>query len=186
MHIVILYATTEGQTRKIARFIQSDLARRGHTTELLPLAGADDITLTDYDGALLLASVHAGQYQTALATFATRMVNVLREVPHVFLSVSLSAAGNDPDDMKGLAHGLDVLRDATGWTPAEVWHVAGAFRFSEYNWFKTWAMRWIAAQKDPKAVVGEDVEYTDWDQLTQDLDAWTASLMGQQRAAKTD
>ena len=178
MKIIILYATTEGQTLKIARFAQDRLAERGAAVELMACGDSAGTDLARFDGAIVAASIHAGQYQTDCAEAAHRHRAALANMPNVFLSVSLSAAGDDPDDWAGLKHAVAILQEATDWTPREIWHVAGAFRFSHYNWFKTWAMRWIAAQKgvDPKS--GEDVEFTDWDDLRARLDQWHDGLTG--------
>ena len=80
------------------------------------------------------------------------------------------------EDLKGLAECVDRFRTQTGWTPRRVEHVAGAFRFTEYNWFKTWAMRYIQSRKDPPARSGEDVEYTDWAALDTLIDSWLSGL----------
>jgi menaquinone-dependent protoporphyrinogen oxidase len=50
---------------------------------------------------------------------------------------------------------------------------AGRLRFTQYDFLKSWAMRWIAAKKDPQAGKGGDTEYTDWDALCRILDNWT-------------
>jgi menaquinone-dependent protoporphyrinogen oxidase len=97
-------------------------------------------------------------------------------VPTLFLSVSLSAAGKDAGDWEGLGVCVERFVRETGWTPARVEHVAGAFRFSEYDFFKSWAMRWIAAERDDEVKAGEDKEYTDWEALGALLKDWTAGL----------
>jgi hypothetical protein len=44
-----------------------------------------------------------------------------------------------------------------------VHHIAGAFRFAEYDFFKRWAMRLIAWEKGiERESVGSDLELTDW------------------------
>lgn len=178
MQITIIYATTEGQTRKIARHIQQRITRAGHAVELLPADAAPE-TAPALDGsgaAILLGSVHAGRYQPALIALATREAAALDAIANLFVSVSLAAAGDDPEDWEGLADCVARFKAETGWTPARVEHVAGAFRFTEYNWFTTWAMRYIQGQKDPTARSGKDVEYTDWAALDTMVDDWLSGL----------
>jgi menaquinone-dependent protoporphyrinogen IX oxidase len=57
----------------------------------------------------------------------------LAAVPNAFVSVSLSAASRDRGDLDGLARCVADIERRTGWTPDEVQHVAGAFRFSRYG-----------------------------------------------------
>jgi menaquinone-dependent protoporphyrinogen oxidase len=176
MTILIAYATTEGQTRKIARRAAAHLTLRGQSVELLPVADAADINPADYHGALLLASVHGGRYQPEFAAFVTAQKTALAAIPVAFLSVSLSAASHESEDAEGIAEVVRSFLAATGWTPDHVEHVAGAFRFGQYDFLKSWAMRWIAAKRDPEADPDGDREYTDWDGLYRFLDGWVAGF----------
>lgn len=172
MRILIVYASTEGQTRKIARFCWARLGELGHHVELLPAGEAEGLDLGRYDAAILAGSVHLGKYQEALVGFARGAAAGLAALPTLFLSVSLAAAGKDRDDWAGLDACVERFRDLTGWEPKRVEHVAGAFRFTEYDFFRSWAMRWIAAEKGQKVNPHEDREYTDWPALLKVLDDW--------------
>lgn len=178
MKILIVYATTDGQTRKIARFCADRLADAGQAVELLPAADADPVDLTRFDGAVLAGSLHAGGFQKPLRQFVADRAAALGRLPTLFLPVSLSAAGSDRDDWQGLDSCVAGFLRETGWTPGRTLHVAGAFRFTEYDFFRSWAMRRIAAEKgetvDPRA----DREYTDWAALGAALDGWLAGLGG--------
>lgn len=175
MKILIAYGTTEGQTRKIARFCADRLIEAGHSVELMRAADAEGLDVGRFDGAILAGSVHIGQYQDDLIRFARGAAETLRLRPTLFLSVSLAAAGDEPDDWKGLQDCVARFCEATGWTPGRVEHIAGAFRFSQYDFFRTWAMRWIAARKGQRVVPGEDREYTDWEALRRLMKAWAES-----------
>lgn len=172
MKILIAYASTEGQTRKIVQFCADYLSEEGHSVELLQAADALETDLTRFDAVLLAASVHAGKYQKPLVKLATQQAETLGRMNSAFMSVSLAAAGTDADDWKGLNDTVDRFAARTGWTPNEVMHVAGAFRFSEYDFFKSWAMRWIASQRDQEVDPHKDKEYTDWEALRTSLDDW--------------
>lgn len=176
MYLLIAYATTDGQTRKIARFAADRLAGAGHSVELLNLADADEVDLSRFDAAILAGSLHAGGYQKALVHYVSGAKVSLAQMPTLFLAVSLSAAGNDPEDWAGLRKCLADFETDTGWTPGRVEHVAGAFKFSEYDFFRAWAMRRIADQKGEKVEAGKDKEYTDWAALGTMLDGWVKDL----------
>jgi menaquinone-dependent protoporphyrinogen oxidase len=176
MKILIVYATTEGQTRKVARFVFDRLARAGHAAALVPASEAGGLDPAGFDAAVVAGSVHAGRYQTDLVSWVQAAAQGLGQVPSLLLSVSLTAAGDEAEDWAGLRACVDRFVEETGWTPARIEHVAGAFRFSEYDFFKSWAMRWIAAQKDESVRPGEDKEYTDWDALGRVIGDWTAHL----------
>lgn len=176
MQLLIAYATTDGQTRKIARFAADRLSAVGHSVELLNVEDAEGLDLARFHAAILAGSLHVGGYQKTLARFATAASDQLALIPTLFLAVSLSAAGDDPEDWAGLRKCLAAFETETGWTPGRVEHVAGAFRFSEYDFFRTWAMRRIADQKGEAVEAGKDKEYTDWAALGATLDQWVAGL----------
>lgn len=175
MKILIVYATTEGQTRKIARHAADHLTGQGHSVELLHAEDAVDVVPGDYDGVILAGSVHAGHYQAPLVDFAQAQAGALDGVANLFLSVSLSAAGRDEKDWEGLQAVLAAFKEKTGWTPKRVEQVAGALRYSQYDFLRYWAMRWIASQRGQKHDGDEDVEFTDWEKLAALLDEWTAA-----------
>ena len=63
MRILICYATTEGQTRKICRFVADHLMDKGHSVELLSaddgLDEASELDLNRFDAAVLQRNVQA-------------------------------------------------------------------------------------------------------------------------------
>jgi menaquinone-dependent protoporphyrinogen oxidase len=182
MKILIAYATTDGQTRKIARRACDTLADAGVTVEMIPAEDAADIDLGRFDGAVLAGSVHIGGFQKALRRFAQTRAADLNAMPTLFLPVSLSAAGQDAEDWAGLEKIMAEFREATGWVPGRIEHVAGAFRFTEYDPFRGWAMRRIAAKKDPAVTPPENREYTDWGRLAEVLADWRRHLEPPRRA----
>jgi menaquinone-dependent protoporphyrinogen oxidase len=173
MRLAIIYATTQGQTRKIARFCLDQLFAQGHSVELVEVGDAGGLDLRRLDGAILGASVHAQGFQPAFNSWVAGHHATLNTIPTLFLPVSLSAAGRDEDDWAGLNRIVDALVSETGWKPGAVHHVAGAFRFSEYNLLTSWAMLWIARQKHQQIDRHEDREYTDWEDLASFLTGWT-------------
>ncbi|MGR3321822.1 MAG: flavodoxin domain-containing protein [Pseudooceanicola sp.] len=183
MKILITYGSTNGQTRRIARTAADWCADAGHVSELLPVGDADDIELGRFDAVIVAGSVHAGGYQKALGEFCAARASELAKVPNLFLSVSLTAAGHDADDWKGMERILTEFTDATGWTPGRVEQVAGAYLPSQYDLFTRFIMRHILARKDPDADPAADKEYTDWAALKAMLAEWTTGISERETGA---
>ena len=175
MKVLVGYATSEGQTRKIARRIADQIADRGHAVELVRLADADEIDLERFDRVVVAASIHAGHYQRALSEFATKQVEGLLQLPTLFLSVSLAAAGHDAEDWKGLDRVREDFEEATGWKPGRVEQIAGAYLPTKYDIVRRFVMRRIVARKDPDADLDNDKEYTDWPALSALVGDWLAA-----------
>lgn len=176
MKILVAYATSEGQTRKIARQITDRIFDSNHTVELLEVSNADYIELGRFDGVILAASVHMGHYRKTLSDVVAKKAKFLQKKPTLFLSVSLAAAGHEAEDWKGLDRVLRDFTQATGWTPDHVEQVAGAYLPSKYDIFRRFVMRRIIASKDLDVDLDADLEFTDWDSLNLIVDNWLSGL----------
>jgi menaquinone-dependent protoporphyrinogen oxidase len=174
MKILILYGTTEGQTAKICEFVAARLRAAGDEVTLVDVASPPPVDTAGFQAAIIAASVHVGMYQKPVMEFARANAGWLTRTPSAFLSVSLSAAGSDAEELKSLATIAEGFKAHTGWTNADIHHVAGAFRFTEYDFFKRWLMRIIAWEKGVKVTAGQDFELTDWKALGATVDALRA------------
>jgi len=176
MKVLVLYATTEGQTRRIADAVASQL--QGDEVTLVDIVDApDSLNPAQFDAAIIAASIHMHRYQGTITGFARDHHADLNQMPTLFISVSLSAAGDDPEDLKGVAECVEKFTVETSWKPRQILQVAGAFRFTRYDFFKSWAMRRIAKDKKIKVNPHEDLELTDWSALTRDIQSFRATLV---------
>ncbi len=165
MRLLILFATTEGQTRKIAHFVAERVEAAGHMAIVVDATEVPaDFAIPPVDAAIVAGSVHVGRYQSALAHVVKKNREGLLAIPTLFLSVSLAAAGDDGDIEDVDACVARFVRES-GWTPGRVQHVAGAFRYTEYDFFKRWAMKYIAFRHGQPTDTGRDYELTDWGAL---------------------
>jgi menaquinone-dependent protoporphyrinogen oxidase len=161
--LLILYGTTEGQTRKIAEHLADKARALDYTCELYDAATVPaNINPSQFDRVIVAASVHAERHQPAVAEFVRWHLHALERTQSAFFSVSLSAAGDAEERYDAWEYTRRFLSDVD-WHPAQVHIVAGALRFSEQNYFKRWAMRRLA--KDRHADRKNDCEYTDWSEL---------------------
>jgi menaquinone-dependent protoporphyrinogen oxidase len=184
MNFLIIYGTTEGQTRKIAEFVAGRVKAHKHGVVLLDATSdeAAEVKLRDYDGVVVAASLHAGLYQAAVESFVRAHHETLNGTRTLFLSVSLSAASKDAEDLVGLKKCLDRFLRATGWKPGEVRHVIGAFRYTQYDFFKRWGMKLIAYEKGVSTDTSKDLELTDWGELAGIADAFVTTVAKAQGA----
>lgn len=170
MRILMLYGTTEGHTAKVCDFIAARLRSAGEDVVLVDASSTPTANINDYQAAIVAASIHVGQYQRPVVDFVRANHAWLSKVPSAFISVSLSAVSSDAEERRSLATITENFRAYTGWTNAQIHHVAGAFRFTEYDFFKRWVMRLVAWEKGVKVEPGRDFELTDWQALGATVD----------------
>jgi len=163
MPALIVYATTEGHTRKIAEFVGAALP--GSTvvdSANLP----PDLDLSQYDAFILAGSLHQEKHQASLEHFAKNNAAALSVKPSMLLSSSLSANG-DADDLAGARKCADKFAESTGWEPTEIHCVAGALLYTQYDFLKRFLMKMIVKSHGGNTDTSQDYEYTNWDELKQ-------------------
>ncbi|MDX1639676.1 MAG: flavodoxin domain-containing protein, partial [Balneolaceae bacterium] len=158
------YGTTEGQTRKICEFLGEEARKAGHEVALSDTTGPH-LQPKGFEAAIIAGSVHYGHYQSSLEHYVRKHHKMLNSIPGALLSVSLTAASDEPDSWKELEQITEDFLTKTGWNPDIVEQVAGALRYSKYNFFKKFIMRMIAQKSGGGTDTSEDYEYTDWSQV---------------------
>jgi len=180
--VLVVYGTTEGQTRKIAEYIADNLKERGVEFDLVDSATAS-ATLTQpvYVAAIACGSLHQHKFQDALVQFLRENKAWLDGIPTAFVSVSLAAALKDEQSRAELREVVEAFYRDTGWTPAITRHVAGALRYSHYDYFKRLIMKLIAKHQGGDTDTSRDHEYTDWDDLKHFVEEFVTATQIQSR-----
>jgi menaquinone-dependent protoporphyrinogen oxidase len=174
--ILVAYATTEGQTRKIAEFIAERLRIRGHRVDLVDTATpATEAVTPVYLGALLGGSVHQQKHPASLLHFVKRNRAWLSALPCAVFSVSLAAALDDIDSRIEVQRALKEWLDDAELTPVLTRCVAGALKYTQYDYFKRVVMRMIARQRGQSTDTSKDTEYTDWNDVEEFVDEFLAN-----------
>ena len=177
MSILVIYGTTEGQTRKIAGFIADRIRDRGETVTLADsTALPKDLDIDAFDAVIAAGSVHNGRHQASLFQFVRDRREVLQAKPSGFVSVSLSMASDDKEDRLDAAACADRFFEAAEWKPTVTHLVAGAIRYTQYDFFKSWILKMIASTKGASTDTSQDHEFTDWKDLEAFVDAFLAQV----------
>jgi menaquinone-dependent protoporphyrinogen oxidase len=165
--VPVFYATTEGQTRRIAERFAARLHEHGLDSGAIAIASAEAGTIDwrQVRGACLAASLHRQHHQAEAVAFATRHHRELSDVPSLFISVSLSAASKNASEVQAAATLAQAFTVDTGWTPWKTATVAGRLAYTQYNWLVRWMMRRIARKEGASGDTSRDHEYTDWDEV---------------------
>src|SRR5262245_39104976 len=100
--VPILYATSEGQTRRIAMRLAQRLQSRGIDSRAIDICSpsADALDWSGVRAAIVGASIHAGRHQQVATAFVRAHACELNAHPSAFFSVSLSAASKKPREVQ--------------------------------------------------------------------------------------
>lgn len=161
--ILILYATKQGQSKKIADAICSQLQMDGLECEIFNVKSLPmSFSLSNYDGVIVGASVHIKSYSSCLKKWISKNVLELRKMPTAFYSVCLGVLQNNSVVDRDLKDILFSFFKSTGWVPSIYVIFAGALPYSKYNWFMKRIMRSIAKKAGTTTDIKHDYEYTNW------------------------
>lgn len=166
MHVVVIYGTVEGQTRKIARNIAGTVQSEGHDVTVFDAADVEDVDLDIADAVIVAAPVHIGKYPTGLVHWVRKQQKALQTIPGAFVSVSMASASAFPEEHREVEKITSRFLEETGWKPVAVHQAAGALRYLEYDFFKRLVMRHIAHKEGGSTDTTHDHEFTDWSALS--------------------
>jgi menaquinone-dependent protoporphyrinogen oxidase len=184
--ILVAYATVEGQSRKIAEFIAERLRIRGHRVDLVDTAtAAAEQVQPVYQAAFLGGPEHQHKHPAPLAHFIKRNRAWLAAMPCAVFSVSLSAALDDVESRIEVQRLANEFVDECALRPVATRCIAGALKYSQYDYFKRVMMRVIARQRGQATDTSRDCEYTDWVDVEAFVDEALAAggIAGAARAA---
>jgi menaquinone-dependent protoporphyrinogen oxidase len=164
--VLVVYATKEGQTGKIARHITGTLRLAGHSVQLVDADHSrGPIPLERFQAVFVGAPIHAGGYPRSVVRFARAQRALLERVPSAFFSVGLAVASRTSDGRAQTLPLVEKFMKQTGWRPTRVELVAGALQYSKYNFLIRFVMRRISAKEGGDTDTLHDYEYTDWPAL---------------------
>lgn len=160
MKVLIIYATVEGQTGKIARFAADHIRELGHEVLLADADEPSEIAFDGVDAVILAGPVHQRRHPKTFEALIKASKTDLEQRRTLLMSVSLSAAFPE-----GLGEARDYLIEMemrTGFKPDTEMLVAGAVRISQYDYFATQVVRHVVLRgRDHDLSAGEH-EFTDW------------------------
>jgi menaquinone-dependent protoporphyrinogen oxidase len=171
MDVLIVYGTTEGQTRKIADWTARRVREREHHVELRDsTAPMSDLDLKTFHGFIIAASVHQQYHQDTVTNFVVAHHELLNARPSAFISVSLSAMleGGRTEAQRYVDHFVSV----TGWQPRMTLLLGGALRITEYDYFQEQIVKFIVMKGGGAAGTESDREFTDWNALAGFVDGF--------------
>ncbi|MCM1984231.1 flavodoxin domain-containing protein [Lyngbya confervoides] len=169
--VLILYATREGQTEKIAVRIGDHLTQAGARVRIINAkdkAVTQSLNLEIFDLLVFGASMHAGGLEPELVAFVNRHSAEIELKNRSFFLVLLSAATQDPVlKAEWLKDACTKMRQQLQVSFPKVEMIAGALMYSKYPLPLKWLMKQIAQQAGEGTDLSQDYEYTDWQQVQQ-------------------
>ena len=163
--VLILYGTTDGHTHLVAHVLGKTFEEEGCHVDVIDAASDPTLQLDNYDGVVVAASIHIGDFQRPVRRWVHAHAAWLCRMPTAFLCVCLGILEQRPEAQREVEHIIQKFLNQTGWQPTTTMAVAGAVPFTRYSFLKKLIMRRIVAKAGGGTDTSRDYEYTDWDAL---------------------
>jgi menaquinone-dependent protoporphyrinogen oxidase len=162
--ILIVYSSTDGQTKKICQKLQEVIERQAHQVKMTAIEDVQQIDLTSFDKIVIGASIRYGKHSPLIIDFIKKNERILTEKSNTFFSVNVVARKpekNQPDTNPYLQKFLKQI----SWQPKKLAVFAGKIDYPRYSFFDRLFIQLIMLMTkgptDPEAMV----EFTDWQKV---------------------
>ncbi|MDD2852831.1 MAG: menaquinone-dependent protoporphyrinogen IX dehydrogenase [Desulfuromonadaceae bacterium] len=162
--ILIIYSTTDGQTRKICHRLQQVIEQLGHQIKSISIQEEPQIDVTTFDKIVIGASIRYGKHSPQIINFIEKNRLLLESKPNAFFSVNVVARKAEKSKPEQNPYLQKFLKQIS-WKPRELAVFAGKIDYPSYRFIDRFMIRlimWMTkGPTDPKAIV----EFTDWEQV---------------------
>ncbi len=158
----VIFATTHGQTRRIAERIAAVLREQGHDVQTAEFGGS---VRPDAESVVLGGPVYVGRVSPELCEWAKGRSQELEGRAIAFFTVSLSAADKRDTARTEDARLIQEAVSEAGLRPDYVASIAGSLDYTKYGFFKRMLMKRISRTAGGPLDTSRDHEMTDWSQV---------------------
>ena len=174
---LIVYATSYGQTAKIAGRMADLLMASGEAVTLVNACNHPrDFHAGEFDGVIVGGSIIGGRHHRALVRFVRAHRVLLNAIPSAFFSVSGSAASPLETERAKARQLVDQFLDTAGWQPVRTETIGGAMSYTKYNPFLRWVVKRASKAAGGPTDTSRDHEVTDWSQVERFVQAFVQTV----------
>ncbi|MFK7870607.1 MAG: flavodoxin domain-containing protein [Roseobacter sp.] len=173
MSLLIVYGSIEGQTDKIARFIEKLTTEKGEDVRVIDTHNrTSDADFTGVDAVILAASVNERRHSKRFDGFVTSKKAALDSRRMLMISVSENAAF--PEAHEDAQDCLEEMRLRAEIDPDSEMLLAGAIRTRHYDYNATQVLKHVVLRGRTYGPSVQDHEFTDCGALGNGISAFLA------------
>lgn len=162
--ILIIYSTTDGQTKKICDRLEKVIEQQAHRVKVISIHEEANVDLAFFDKIIIGASIRYGKHNTRIVEFIEQNRILLENKANAFFSVNVVARKPEKSKPENNPY-LQKFIKGISWKPRMLAVFAGKIDYPSYTFFDRLMIRlimWMTkGPTDPKAIV----EFTDWEQV---------------------
>ena len=163
MSCLLIYSSTDGQTKKICDVIKENLPNK-NPIHICTVDEAINLDINNYDQIILGASIRYGNYKSNLFKFIKNNIEILDKKKNAFFSVNVVARKTEKNTPSTNPYIKKFLKK-TYWRPKKIEVFAGKVDYPNYNFFNKLVIRFIMYITKGPTDISQSYEFTDWEKV---------------------
>ncbi len=160
MNSIIIYSTTDGQTKKICEAIKENSLNK-ESIDISTLKEAFSKKLENYDKIIIGASIRYGRHSPMIYKFIQMNKDILERKKNAFFSVNVVARKSDKNTPDTNPYIKKFLKK-TSWKPNKLGVFAGKIDYPNLTFVNKHVIRLIMFLTNGPTDIDKTYEFTDW------------------------
>ena len=160
MNSLIIYSTTDGQTKKICETIKENSINKNFY-EIVSLEEVSNKKIEKYEKIIIGASIRYGRHSPKVYEFIESHKNILKEKKSAFFSVNVVARKPDKNTPDTNPYIRKFLKKSS-WQPKKLGVFAGKIDYPRLGLINKNVIRFIMFITNGPTNVNNTYEFTDW------------------------
>ena len=160
MNSIIIYSTTDGQTKKICEAIKENSLNK-ESIDISTLKEAFNKKLENYDKIIIGASIRYGRHSPMIYKFIQMNKDILERKKNAFFSVNVVARKLDKSTPDTNPYIKKFLKK-TSWKPNKLGVFAGKIDYPNLTFVNRHVIRLIMFLTNGPTNIDKTYEFTDW------------------------
>ncbi len=163
MKSLIIYSSTDGQTKKICESIKKN-SNNKEFIEIQSLEETFNLNINNYDQIILGASIRYGNYKSNLFKFIKNNREILDTKKNAFFSVNVVARKKEKSTPDTNPYIKKFLKK-TKWRPKKIQVFAGKVDYPNYGFFNKLVIKFIMFITKGPTDTSQSYEFTNWEKV---------------------
>ena len=163
MNLLIIYSSTDGQTKIICEKIINNL-KNSNNVELVSLDQAMNLDLSKFNKIVIGASIRYGRHSGDLYKFIKFNKDILEQKETAFFSVNVVARKIEKSDPETNPYIKKFLK-ISNWKPRKIAVFAGKVDYPKYRFFDKYIIKLIMFITKGPTDTAQTYEFTNWSKV---------------------
>ena len=158
--VLIVYSTTDGQTKKICEKIIKT-GKKKQRIDILSIDDACDLSIDGYRKIIIGASIRYGKHNPLVYEFIKSNKAELEKRSTAFFTVNVVARKKEKNQPETNPY-MKKFLELSGWKPEKLAVFAGRIDYPSYRFFDRLIIRFIMLITKGPTDTSKTYEFTDW------------------------